>query len=227
MSKATPCHIIFITISSLIHYFRQQTTLETLRPLPLFLGLTSAHKTPSNLFPFCFSPHAYHFPLNHFGSHSYAKLYSSFVTNLQFFHSNYIVIFCCTTLFVTILHPIMLLYLILLWFLWSTHRLLLKKDVPSLFSLRKHPFLNIFLDIKGRKYMLYTITLLILYFYCLIPCLCVACVTFGLIFGHALTRDAKGEIGRYILYRKKGGTEYYDCQLSEEVVVNEDISDKV
>jgi len=52
-------------------------------------------------------------------------------------------------------------------------------------------------------------------------------VTFGLIFGHALTRDAKGEIGRYILHRKKCGTEYYDCQLSEEVVVNEDISDKV
>jgi len=174
--------------------FTSKLTMDTLRPLPLFMGVTTG-QSPS----FCFAADAFSFPISFTtGGHqqsssaaenknpSFGKITSRLQRNLNYFATNYAFMALCTILIVALMHPGMLLYVGITWAAWWLHFVIIQEDV-KLVIMEKN--LNDIFTPKRRSWILTAWTLWVAVAKCFKPSLKGMVISSVLVFFHALLRD--------------------------------------
>jgi len=189
---------------SLFSQWKDRITIDTLRPLPAFFGITG----PS----FCLSPKAYTAPfhLSATTTHhlfdskdKFEKIKQRMGLNTTYFLTNYVLIFVGTGVVIALLHPIMIMFIIIIGLLWKTHFIMIEHpdltfgiDIKSLIpgvdtSSSSSSNLGNYFSVERRTNILYFISILFGLFFCLVPLFMVLIIS-GLLIGlHAMMRDPK------------------------------------
>jgi len=163
--------------------FTSKLTMDTLRPLPLFLGLSGPSLCiAADAFS---SPIAFHKESNKSSSE---KIRSRVSRNLAFFATNYAFLAVGTVLVVALMHPVMLLYVGVTWGLWWLHIIVIREDVRLVF-LEKD--LNDIFTPKRRSWILAVLTVWVAIWKCLRPLLIGTMISAVLTIVHAMMRDPK------------------------------------
>lgn len=168
-----------LQLSSFAARIQSRVSVDTLRPLPMFLGLNSGAG-------FCFSSSAFTPPVRKMDKGTPEKIRSRVKLNFAFFISNYALLAAITALIVALMHPGMVFFLAIVYFLWKAHTFLIRNQF-ILFGIEVHSLLSI----KQRFYFLFTITTLVVVWKCLAPTLIFMAISFFMIMSHALMRDPK------------------------------------
>mmetsp|Transcript_5305 Transcript_5305/g.8336 ORF Transcript_5305/g.8336 Transcript_5305/m.8336 type:complete len:337 (-) Transcript_5305:895-1905(-) len=161
--------------------FTSKLTMDTLRPLPLFMGVTG----PS----FCFAADAFSPPISlsrQADKSSLEKLISRLSRNLNFFATNYAFMAMCTIMVVALMHPGMLLYVGITWSLWWLHVVVIRQDVRLVIMNRD---LNDIFTPKRRSWILTAWTVWVALAKCLRPSMKGMAISGALVLFHALMRD--------------------------------------
>jgi hypothetical protein len=152
--------------------------LDTIRPLPMFLGVTGH--------ALCFSPTAFTPPIKKLDKTSTEKLKSRLKLNFTFFLSNYALVAVGVALVIALMNPAMIAILALLWGLWGFHSFLISNEVIA-FGRN----IGTLVSISHRSNALTLITFLVIVWKCLWPAITVAVLSSILILSHAVMRDPK------------------------------------
>mmetsp|Transcript_34231 Transcript_34231/g.63310 ORF Transcript_34231/g.63310 Transcript_34231/m.63310 type:complete len:239 (-) Transcript_34231:128-844(-) len=186
-SSASPVHSSLTNFEkfrallvSLLSRWQERITLDTLRPLPLFLGITGP--------AFCLSPEAFNPPSRHFDKTAPEKLWARLRLNLTFFLTNYTVVLFGTALVVALMHPGMILYVGVISAMWWFHTFTLKNDIPLVAFGRD---LGDFLTPERRSAFLSLLSAFVGVSKCLVPVLSVLGISSLIIITHAVLRDPK------------------------------------
>ena len=155
--------------------FTSKINMDTLRPLPIFLGVTG----PS----FCIGADAFSSPLF---SSSDKALTTRVSRNLAYFATNYTFVALGTVLVVALMHPGMLLYVAITWGLWWLHLVVLKQDVKLVVMERD---LNEIISPKRRSWVLTLWTIYVAVAKCLRPSLKGLAISGALVLFHAIMRN--------------------------------------
>mmetsp|Transcript_23497 Transcript_23497/g.49702 ORF Transcript_23497/g.49702 Transcript_23497/m.49702 type:complete len:280 (-) Transcript_23497:239-1078(-) len=161
--------------------FTSRLTMDTLRPLHLFMGVTG----PS----LCFSADAFSPPISlkrQSDKSSLEKVFSRLSRNLNFFATNYVFMALCTVLVVALMHPRMLMYVGITWASWWLHVIIIREDL-RLVVMNKD--LNVVFNPKRRSWVLTAWTVWVAIAHCLRPSMKGMAISFALTFLHALMRD--------------------------------------
>ncbi|GKY96952.1 hypothetical protein MPSEU_000654200 [Mayamaea pseudoterrestris] len=164
---------------SMLASIHSRVGLDTLRPLPMFLGLNA---TPG----FCLSVGSFTPPIRKVDKNAPEKVKSRMYLNLAFFLTNYVLIAAMVALVVMLLHPSSIFVLIIVYALWKTHSFLIRNEV-DLFGIHVHSLLTI----QQRFYVNLVVTFVLVVWKCLIPTFSIILVSGILITGHAFLRDPK------------------------------------
>jgi len=201
--------------------WNERINIDTLRPLPIFLGITG----PS----FCFSPEAFNPPSKHWDKSTTEKIRLRLRLNLAYFLTNYVFILLGTTLVVTLTHPIMIMYLGILWLLWQIHKMISQHNIPLVLMGYD---IGEYFGTESRRWILYGFTACVVIFHCLVPFLTVVVVSSFLILSHAVLRDpkqidlqggAKGAL-RHVVGRGTDHESDEDTECSEVMVNKSDLA---
>lgn len=169
---------IRLHVSSWVARVQSRISLDTLRPLPVFLGMN-----PTNS---CFSAEAFTPPVKKIDKSSLEKIKSRMKLNFAFFVSNYALVASMAALVVAMLHPGMILAVGFIWGLWTFHHFLIRHEL-IVFGLPVHSLLTI----QQRFYTLFVLTTLVVLWKCLKPTLLFLTVSTLIIVTHAFLRDPK------------------------------------
>lgn len=154
--------------------------MDTLRPLPMFLGVTG----PS----LCISADAFSPPFS-LRSHNNGKssnIISRLSWNLNYFATNYAFVAVCTFLVVALMHPGMLLYATITYTLWWLHIIVIREDLRLVIMDKD---LNQVFNPKRRAWILSVFTLWVAIAKCVRPSIKGMAISLALILFHALMRD--------------------------------------
>ena len=165
-------------ISSAVARYQSRISFDTLRPLPVFLGV--------NPVGFCLSPGAFTPPVKKVDKASPEKIRSRIQLNIAYFLSNYALMAAMTAVVVSLMHPSMLLFLGIVYGLWSLHSYMIRHEAV-VFGIPLHTLLTV----QQRFYGLFVITALVVILKCLVPALIFVAISSVLILGHAALRDPK------------------------------------
>jgi hypothetical protein len=168
-----------LQLSSFFARLQSRISTDTLRPLPMFLGLNAGAG-------FCFSSAAFTPPVRKVDKTTLEKIKSRVKLNFAFFISNYALLAAMIALVVSLMHLGMVFFLAIVYSLWQAHSFLIRNQF-ILFGIEVHSLLTI----KQRFYFLFTITTLVVLWKCLTPTLMFSMISFLLIMSHALMRDPK------------------------------------
>lgn len=161
---------------------KDRISVETIRPLPSFLGITG----PS----FCLAPTAYNPPSKHLDKHTLEKIKQRVDLNFAFFLSNYALIAAGTFVVLILLHPKMIVFSLIVFGLWKLHATIIQHSIPLVVMGRDigvHPYLTV----DRRVKLLYGITAWVVVVYCLRPFLLATTLTVAMVVTHAVLRDPK------------------------------------
>jgi len=158
--------------------YKDRITLSTLRPLPMFLGVTG----PS----FCISAQAFAPPSKRFDKYAAEKIGSRLKLNFAFFLTNYALIVGCTAFVVALMHPAMLVLMGIVYGLWYLHFLIERAGLSMVYG--GVDFGEVFTTSR-RAIVLTVLTVLVGVFKCLIPLLEVFAISGIAILAHASMRD--------------------------------------
>lgn len=167
--------------------------MDTLRPLPLFLGITG----PS----FCIAGDAFSSPISltrQADKSSLEKFVSRLSRNLNYFATNYAFLALCTIMVVSLMHPGMLMYAAITWGLWWLHVIVIRQDVRLIAFGRD---LNDILTPKRRSWVLTAWTIWVAVAKCLRPSLKGLAISGALVMIHALMRDPSKLAGDLVASR--------------------------
>jgi len=170
----------FFIFTQSAHKFSQKITMETIRPLPMFLGITG----PS----FCFSPEAFNPPSKKLDKSTFEKVKNRLTLNFSFFVSNYALIVLGTSVVIALSNTEMIMYVALIWTLWWFHTYTVKNHIPISLAGKN---LDDYISNRTRSNALTVATFIVVLFYCLVPFLSMICISGLLILSHALMRDPK------------------------------------
>jgi hypothetical protein len=134
----------------------------------------------------CFSANAFAPPIKKIDKATPEKIKSRIQLNFAFFLSNYALLLSSVSITVALMHPGMLLFVALVWGLWSFHSFLIRHEL-EFFGLHVHSLLSI----QQRFYVLLTITVLVVIIKCLWPAVMISAISSLLILSHAFLRDPK------------------------------------
>jgi hypothetical protein len=165
-------------LSGVTSYVTSRVTMDTVRPLSMFLGITG----PS----FCLSPEAFNPPVRKVDKSTLEKFKSRLRLNFAFFLSNYAVVTVGVALVTALMHPGMLLALGLLWAIWGFHTFLISNEVV-IFGRN----IGTLMSITQRSNALFVLTTFVIVWKCLVPAFTVVVISGFIIFLHALFRDPK------------------------------------
>jgi hypothetical protein len=185
--------------------------MDTLRPLPIFLGLTG----PS----FCIAADAFSSPIyltRQTDKSSIEKLASRLLRNMNYFATNYAFLALCTVLIVALMHPGMLLFVGITWAAWWLHVVIIREDV-RLVVMEKD--LNDVFTPKRRSTILTVWTIWVATAKCLRPSLKGMAISGALVLIHALMRDPAKVAGDIVVSRTKLSRGSSDSDDGSEVVV--------
>jgi len=167
-----------LQLSSWAARVQSRVSVETLRPLPVFLGLSATG--------LCLSATAFTPPVTRVSKVSHQKIKSRVQLNFAYFLTNYVLLAAMTGLVVALMHPGMVFFLVLVYGLWSLHSFLIRNKL-ELFGVPVHALLTI----QQRFYVLLTITSIVVVWKCLAPTLMFLAISGVLILSHAFLRDPK------------------------------------
>jgi len=167
-------------IYSLFPRWRERLTLDTLRPIPIFLGITGP--------TFCFSAEAFTPPSKKLDKTAPEKVLTRIRLNFAFFLTNYALITAGTAIIVSLMHPKMIMELTMVWILWTFHVAMVKNNTPIV--IRGIDF-GQQLTAQRRSLILSIITCFVVFRYCFLPFLLTVGISFILVFSHAIMRDPK------------------------------------
>ena len=182
--------------------------MDTLRPLPMFLGISGP--------AFCFSAGAFNPPSKHFDKATSEKVFQRINLNFSFFLTNYALVTFGTALVVTLMHPIMIMYVGIVWLLWSTHFLMVQHNIPLVVLDQD---LGNYFTVEMRSTALWLISMVVVVCYCLLPFLMVVGVSALIILTHAIMRDPK-HIENTKSFRRFSEDSDEETSSTEEVMVN-------
>ncbi|KAL7532427.1 hypothetical protein ACHAXR_007061 [Thalassiosira sp. AJA248-18] len=194
--------------------FTSKLTVDNLRPLPLFLGLTG----PS----FCIAADAYSPPISlsrQTDKSSLEKFVSRLSRNLKFFATNYAFLALCTILVVALMHPGMLLYVGITWSLWWLHVVVIREDLRLVIMGKD---LNDIFTPKRRSWLLTAWTVWVAFAKCLRPSMKGMAISGALILLHALMRDPSKLAGDIVASRSNRSMGSDSDEGSEVMVERED-----
>jgi len=172
-----PIHSVLISFFS---QWKDRLTMDTLRPLPVFLGITGP--------AFCFAPQAFTPPTIHLDKNTKEKVQQRIKLNFAYFLTNYALIASGTSVVITLMHPIMIMFIGIMFLLWKTHDVIVQHDIPMEvmgLNLGEH------LSVANRTRILYTVTAAVVIVFCLIPLLMAVTISGLIIVSHAVMRDPK------------------------------------
>ncbi|CAJ1961047.1 unnamed protein product [Cylindrotheca closterium] len=161
---------------SILSRIRSRVTVDTIRPLPVFLGITGQ--------TIGFSPGAFTSPVRKFDKSTAEKLKSRIKLNLSFFLSNYALVFAGVALVVVMMHPRIIFSIVTLWGLWSFHEFLISNEV-IVFGRN----IGTLVSISHRSTALTLISFVVIVSMCLRPAITVIALSGILVMAHALLRD--------------------------------------
>lgn len=168
-----------LQLSSFAARIQSRVSVETLRPLPMFLGLNPVAG-------FCLSATAFTPPVTKLTKTTPEKIRGRVKLNFQFFLTNYVLLAAMVALVVSLMHPGMVFFLAIVYGLWSLHSFLIRNKL-ELFGIQVHALLTI----QQRFYLLATITSIVVIWKCLAPTLIFLTISGLLILAHAFLRDPK------------------------------------
>ena len=154
--------------------------MDTIRPLPVFLGITG----PS----FCFAPDAFTPPSKKFDKNTAEKVSQRITLNFNYFLSNYALIFAGTCVIVTLMHPGMIIYSALVYLLWKGNKAMVDNNVKLILMDKD---IGEYITVEKRTKILYIITAWVVVAKCFEPFLIVVSLTTLLVLFHAFMRDPK------------------------------------
>jgi hypothetical protein len=157
---------------------QSRVSVETLRPLPMFLGV--------NPVGFCLSVGAFTPPVKKLDKTTPEKISSRIKLNFAFFLSNYALVAAMVGIVVALMHPGMLFFMGIVLGLWSLHSFMIRHELV-VFGFN----LGTLLTIQQRFYGLFVITTLVVVWKCLKPTLYFSVISGLIIFSHAFLRDPK------------------------------------
>jgi len=169
-----------VLLVSLLSRWRERITLETLRPLPLFLGITGP--------AFCLSSDAFNPPSRHLDKTAPEKLWARLRLNFAFFLTNYALVFFGTAVVVSLMHPGMILYVAIVCGLWWFHSFTLNNDIPLVAFGRD---LGDVFTPERRSSFLVMLSVIVGLGKCLMPTIIVILISGFIIITHAVLRDPK------------------------------------
>jgi hypothetical protein len=203
-----------LQLSSMAARIMSRVSVETLRPLPTFLGLDKG-------VGFCLSPHAFTPPVKKVDKSAFEKTKNRVMLNFNFFLSNYVLLAGLTGLVIALMHPGMVFFLAIVYSLWTLHGFLIRHQLV-LFGIPVHALLTV----QQRFYILFTITSIVVVWKCLTPTLTFITITTLMILTHALLRDPKDVEEKNGMFDEEaddveaaGGESLSDGSGSSEVLV--------
>jgi hypothetical protein len=198
-----------IYVAGIASYITSRVTMDTVRPLNMFLGISG----PS----FCLSPEAFNSPVRKVDKSTPEKFKSRLKLNFVFFLSNYALVTAGVALVTALMHPGMLIALSMLWALWGLHTFLISNEV-IMFGRN----IGTLVSISHRSNALVVITAAVILWKCLFPAITFVAISGLIILTHALFRDPKN-VDTYEKYRGNGS---YDDDSGEDSHDSEVLVDK-
>lgn len=156
---------------------RSRVSIETIRPLPVFLGLNPGNEL-------AVAPKAFSSPLRTIDRSCPGKLQQRIKVNCTYFLSNYVLVASMTALVVALMHPGMLITVAVVYGLWWVHGFLIRHEL-ILFGIAVQNLMTV----QQRFYVLFIITALCIAFACLVPALIFVFISTLIIVCHASLRD--------------------------------------
>jgi len=163
-------------ITGMMSNIGSRVTVDTVRPLPMFFGITG----PS----FCFSPAAFNAPVKKLDKSTYEKFQTRLKLNFAFFLSNYALVTTGVALVTALMHPGMVISVGLICGLWALHKFLISNE---LILLGRN--IGTLISISQRSTVLIILTAIVIIWKCLKPTITVISISGVLILAHALLRD--------------------------------------
>jgi hypothetical protein len=167
---------------SAIAQLRSKVSMRTLRPLPVFLGLQATEDDVFELSQDAFVP-----PQNLNTADAFSKVKTRVRENLNFFATNYCMIAAMTALVVTLMHPMMLIVVSLVYGLWLAHDYLIRHELVLFTSI---PIQSI-LSVQKRFYLFLAISTVAIFLACFGPFLIFLMISAFIILTHAALRDTR------------------------------------
>lgn len=165
-----------VYLSSVLSRLSDRITLDTLRPLPMFLGV-SGHA-------FCLSAGAFTPPTAEGKKTILDSVQTRITLNGAFFLTNYALVASGVAVVIALLHPGMLLVCNIMYFLWWFHEYLIHHEVTI--GSRN---IGTMMSITQRSTLLSILTVAAVLWKCLVPVISFVVVSGILIFLHAVLRD--------------------------------------
>jgi len=200
-SVSVDLETIRVQTVALMQKLSEKASLDTLRPLHVFLGVTA----PS----FCLAAGAFSPPVHHVDKSFVEKVKARLTLNLNYFFTNYALVVMGVAVVVSLLHPGMLLVCGMVWGLWSLHFFLIHNEL-TLFGTN----LRSIMTISQRSKVLTFLTIFSIVWKCFMPVLSFLAVSGFIIVGHALLRDPK-----HVQHPNDTQSDAEDDKSEEEVLV--------
>ena len=166
-----------IQLSILVMHVKNKVSLETLKPLSEFLGLTSTAAEGLQL-----SQRAYNPPLA--GSSTMLMIKSRMKDNCEYFTTNYVLVAAMVALVVSLMHPAMLIFVGIVTALWWWHGYLIKHEM-NIAGVPVHALMTV----QQRFYFLLAISFVVVVWWCLLPATVFVAISGFIIMTHAALRD--------------------------------------
>lgn len=166
-----------LQIGSTVAKLRSRTTIDTIRPLPVFLGLN-----PGN--DLMVSPKAFSSPAPTMDLSCLGKTKQRVKVNFGYFLSNYVLITAMTAVVVALMHPGMIVTVGIVLGLWWLHGCLIRRELV-VFGVSVQNLLTV----QQRFYTLFVITAFVIIAECLWPALVVVAIATFIVVTHAALRD--------------------------------------
>lgn len=170
--------------------------MDTLRPLPMFLGLSDG---------FCMSAEAFTPPIKKVDKTTPEKVTSRIKLNIAFFLTNYALVAFGVAVVVALMHPGMLISVGFVWGLWWLHNYMISHEI-IVFGHN----IGALLSISHRFYVLFVITVLVVMWKCLAPAIIFISITTIVVLAHAIMRDPKHTDKQTYSTSVRGGSEDSD-----------------
>lgn len=136
----------------------------------------------------CLAADAFTPPSTKFDKGTSEKISQRIQLNTAYFLSNYALIVVGTCVIVTLLHPIMIMFITTMYILWKTHAIMVESNIPIVIMGKDltHVITNEF-----RTHVMNILTLVVVIVYCLKPFLTAVGLSGLIILSHAVMRDPK------------------------------------
>ena len=152
-------------------------SLQSIRPLPIFLGIQQADDGDVSIISGSFTP-----PLA--GNNTADLVKSRIHDNCIYFVSNYCLIAVIVALVVALMHPRVIISAALVYLLWMLHGLLIKKNIKV-----GQVSLQSVMTVQQRFYLFFSLSFVIVVWECLVPALIFGLITSIICLTHAALRD--------------------------------------